>query len=94
MENPIVIKGVKSYDKLKQKQQEYIDKRYGNYYITGNTFTMDDKDHVIHYFLLENSEGEKAIIFFDVSDICKVSRKSKNKELAEIIKVLESFKYS
>lgn len=94
MEHPIVITGAKTYDKVKELQQEYIRKQYEGYSILADIFTMDDNNQkFIQYFILKNEDGKFAPIYFDITDICKASRKSKDKELMERIKILEASKY-
>lgn len=94
MERPILITGAKTYDKVKELQQEYIQTQYEGYSILADIFTMDDNNQkFIQYFILKNEDGKFAPIYFDITDICKASRKSKDKELMERIKILEASKY-
>lgn len=94
MENPIVIKGIKTYDKVKEKQQDYIRKQYEDYKLVIDQFSLEDNERFIQCFVLKNDEGKYAEIYFDITDICKVSRKSKDKELEKRIqKAKDAAKY-
>lgn len=85
MDNPIVIKNVKTYDKVKEKQQDYIRKQYEDYKLLIDQFSFEDNQRFIQCFVLKNDKGEYAEIYFDITDICKAPCKSKDKELEKRI---------
>lgn len=89
-DKPIIIKGQKTYEKVKEKQDEYIQKKYEGYSVRVDILTLEKGRRFIQCFILRNDEGEHAEIYFDITDICKASRKSKDKELAERIKAVEA----
>lgn len=89
--SPIVIKGIKTYDKVQEKQEDYILKRYEGYSILIDQFSFEENGHFIQSFILTNDEGEYAEIYFDISDICKSSRKLKDKNLERRIQKAKNF---
>lgn len=85
MENPIVIKGAETYDKVREKQQDYIRKQYEGYKLLIDQFSLEDNQRFIQCFVLKNDEGEYVEIYFNITDICKAPCALKDKELGKRI---------
>lgn len=92
VDNPIVIRGIKEYKKVKNKQREYINENFAGYIIISTIISTpkDDKSPFIQSFILENSEGKIIQIYFDLTNIYKMRNKKCNKDLNEMIKQLDS----
>lgn len=81
-------KEIKTIDKIRPVQEEYIRKHYEGYQIIFNMYTKDSKGCPIEIFALENDENKAAYVTFDMSQVYK-KLKVKNKETREKVELLE-----
>lgn len=81
-------KEIKTVDRIRPVQEDYIRKHYEGYRIIFNMYTKDSKDCPIEVFALENDENKTAYVTFDMSQVYK-KLKVKNKETREKIELLE-----
>lgn len=88
VEQPIVLKKVKDYDKIKGLQKEYISQKYEGYRTKGKIITKNKDNKFIETLILLNHEGQYIAIAFDITDTCKSYKHSKNKEFVEKIETL------
>ena len=90
----IQLKGDKKYSKVKWEQQNYISKNYEGYRIvaTINSLPTNDRNSFIQSFVLENDEGKKEQIYFDVTAAYNARNHRDNKELKQLVTALEEAK--
>lgn len=89
--DPVVLKGITNYHRVKWEQQEYIRKYYENYHIVMKlVYLPKDKDgSFIQSFILEDDGGKKVRVDFDATDAYKARSKKDNKELEDLVKDME-----
>lgn len=87
-ENPVVLRGIKKIDQIKNQQQEYIRKHYEGYHFLGDMLTMN-KGRFIQILTLRNDEGQIKLLFFDMSDAYKRLEKSSDKKTRLRVKEIE-----
>lgn len=81
--NPIVLAKVKGFDKVEEIQQTYINEHYPDYTIISKALQVGIDEHCIQSIELQDEEGNRVEIFFDINDAhidyLKKHRKSINR---------------
>lgn len=86
--NPVVFEKIKKYNALKFAQSEYIRKHYEGYRVTVDVITLNPKGRLIQGLGLEQ-EGEKPVmVYFDVDDIYRKTKKIEDKGLQKRVEEL------
>ena len=66
--NPIVLAKVKGFDKVEEIQQAYINEHYPDYTIIAKALQVGIDEHCIQSIELQDEEGNRVEIFFDIND--------------------------
>lgn len=88
--NPILLRGVKTMDQIKDIQGEYIRKHYKGYHIVGDIFTTIEGNQFIQILVIKNEDKAEKFIYFDMTDVYKKIKRSADKKTRETIKELEA----